>query len=464
MFRGMKTHFEKLLKWLAEGGSVSGRRPRSGGPRRFVPQLEGLSERILQANWLWVGPANANWSAVNVWENMQNGALNGNIPPANGDSLFFNPGAPIPPGGTKAPTNNPSFDDIPGLQLNQLSLDASFTADITFQQDLTISANFTDNATGAARLQDAFGQNHQITVNAAGGNATVAIGGGITASLNIDLAKGTTTTISGAMQKTFTTLTNEGAINWTFNGGDISIGTSFTNSGSFNINNTQSLIGAGAFTNSGTVAVNAPAGTMTIATSFTNNGGFELLQGTVNLTGVASQGAGKAPSTTLDRGTTLQASAGGGSYTLNGGSFFADQGTFVGTLINSAGLVSAQGTGGVPSTLTIRGNYNQGIQGTMSVVASWTGNSVINVVAFQGGGGGTATLGGIVQFIPYANNLPGKTPAGGVAFLTYVNRVANFGGWTTTAPGGWRDRFGTLRQFQAPTVNPNGTEYDMNIS
>ncbi len=459
MLRGMKVRLEKVMKWLARGSSGSGRGARSGGARRFVPSVEQLPDRILPANLLFVGGNGVLWSANNVWEDMQSGQLNV-APPKVGDSLFFNPSAPIPPNGTVAPTNNPSTDDIVGLKLNQVYIDPSFGANVTFQQDLTIQANFTDNGTG--NLLNAGGVAHKITVDPAGGNATAYFGGPVNASVQIDLAAGTSTIITAAAQKTFTgSLTNAGTVNW--NDGNISIGDGLGNSGTFNINCSKNLNGNTNFRNSGSLSV-ATNGTVTIATPFINSGSFELSQGTVNFTGGASQAAVQTASTFLRSNTTLEVNSGGGTYTLDSGKFSGDQATFMGTLANNAGTVSAMTGIGAPSTLSIIGDYTQGAQGTMWVVASRTANSVINVSAFVTGGGGVATLGGTVTFVPYANDLPGTTPAGGVAFLTYVSRVGNFATQNTTAPNGWNDMNGVNHKFLTANPNMNGSEYDMNIS
>lgn len=402
--------------------------------RWAMPRLLCLEERAVPADLLFIGGPNASWSVGANWVDL--GTTKKAAGVAAGDVLILNPNYGQVGGFT--PTNNPSKADL-DVAINQLIVDSSYNQNITFDKDLTIRAVLDYRPGVGSQLSDgAAAGTQKLKVDPLGGNAIVTWGGGTTATVSVDFAVGTTSTLQGAGAKTFDAgLNNDGTLNWT--DGNIVAGFDIINTGTFDIKCDRSITVVPQtnplLLNSGTFKKSAAVLTTTINTSFNNLGQFELTAGTVSLTAGGLQTVVVTSTTQLGPGTVLQVS--GGNYVVNAGAFYGHGATFIGTLqMGGTSKIGAQTSGAnpQPSTLTIRGSYVQGADVIMIVRASRPQNqniySLIDVRPIvPGGAGGTATLSGKVQFIQDAAAPPAATGPVGAAFLRYTTRVGAFSDW-----------------------------------
>jgi hypothetical protein len=434
-------------------------------------RLERLEDRTVPATYYWVGAANsADPAVVSSWSNPNNWDLNGNVGvgvPGATDIAAFSATVPTyaPPADPSNPISHPInqtpvYDVTGGGQVFALSIDGSWTGNITVNNPLTVpDASEWDGGTITVAAGVTLTNSGNLALNNSGGPVTFAGGGTLANSGSIiDLGAGGISVAGTLLNATGGLFDFAGAGSLTGNG-------TFTNAGNIlkaaGATPTTSVIGAGLqFSNSNIIDVEG--GTLQIAAGGTSTGATFAVQAgaTLDLTGGSTalyQGAIVGSYSTTNPGTILFGSGtirltGNATFNFPAGMFHWSGGTIDlnahtltnfgsitldnpagkpdvlmgnGTMFNQLfGIMSQTGAGGLvfsstttnATTLTVRGLYNIStdagvsggpgggtfnISGTLEK-SSGSGTSVVSpgVVNSQGAvyaQSGTLSVNGVVQ-------------------------------------------------------------------
>ncbi len=382
------------------------RRSVSSGSAQIQAMLNGSGAVQVQSGTLLVtggGTYSGDWTFTGTTLRFNGGtwSLTGDFSGGSGGELLLD-------SGTQNFNAGATLTNV-GL-LNIAGSTASFAVDIT-PANLTISSGILE---GAGNVSLGAGGTFTWSSSTMRGTGTTTIGAGRTLLLN---GSGTT------LQRP---LVNQGAVTQTASGSVfISTGGSINNSGTWEIQNDQGILGSNQnLTNSGTIRRTISAGSVSISPNMSNSGTINIESGTLSITGTLTQTAG---------GTHLIGGNLNSNNTLNiQGGVLDGNGLINANLSNSGGQVNP---GTSPGELSITNNksFTQSGGGVLNIDVNGTnpGTQFDRILV-----AGAANLGGELKI-----HL-GYTPAVGDEFtiLTHASRTGTFATLTADSPGagkGW---------------------------
>lgn len=181
------------------------------------------------------------------------------------------------------------------------------------------------------------------------------------------------------------------------------------------------------FTNAGTIVFDQSASNPNVNTgTLTNTGKIELIGPSVNtssVTGGQLKQTGAAAEIVIPDGTELNP---GAPIVLEAGTL-RGAGTIAGSVENTGGVVKP---GESPGILTLTGSYVQGSGGRLEIEVGGTEEGQHDVLAL----GGTATLDGTLELVPFGNYANSSAIGDSVPFLIYGGSVVNQFAATTVSP------------------------------
>ncbi len=284
-------------------------------------------------------------------------------------------------------------------------------------QTLTVSGPFTNANSGiftiggSADVASVAGglTNNGGVVNVIGNGNTLNVGGlfsnalpgiitvGATGTLNANggfSSNGGVVVRDGSLNVTSGGYGNSGTLTMTgIAGGNVSVIGGFDNSGgAVTMNGTGDKLSADSFTNGGAVVVGGNE-SLNVGGNYTQTAGSTDVTGNLTAASYTQSGGG----TTIEFGGTITAP----TFTVAGGNVQGG-GSIVGNVTNTGGTVSPIDAGN-PSTLTIIGNYAQGVNGMLMIDLGGTGAGQFSVLSISG----TAMLDGTVEFMAVNGFAPG---------------------------------------------------------